>query len=502
MSAIVAISAASHRRVQRASAWLKEQNPAEEILVIAATLDAANELVRNIAKEKGAIFGWHRFTLPGLATVLAAPLLSEKKLAPLSRLGTEAMIARVVYRTKTENRLGRYEPVCETPGFSRAMAAVMAELRLARQTSNAIAAVAPDLLPLMGGYETALAQAGLVDWSDVLRVATEVAKCGAKMSRLIGLRTVLLDVSITNEAELAFLKAFGGAAPDVLATIPAADQPTLSRVCDALPCEVDLLDKGPENGNREIGIIDRLQRHLFNEDITVSQGSANCELEIFSAPGENRECIEIARRILAVARTDVPFDKIAVLLRAPKEYRAHLQEAFARAGIPAHFARGVVRPDPAGRAFYSLLKCAVEGLSARRFAEYLSLAQVPDSVANGGPPQAGPRSERWVAPDLESLPDFFAEIANKPTRSDDASTQSAGNEPAVVQDGQLRAPRRWERLLVEASVIGGRERWKRRIDGLANELRLRLAESEDTNEALIIAIEDLSAFAGYALPLI
>ncbi len=72
--------------------------------------------------------------------------------------------------------------------------------------------------------------------------------------------------------------------------------------------------------------------------------------------------------------------------------------------------------------------------------------------------------------------------------------------------GQLRAPRRWERLLVEAAVIGGRERWRRRIDGLANDLRLKLAELEDEDEARAAIVErtleDLNAFAGYALPLI
>ena len=32
--------------------------------------------------------------------------------------------------------------------------------------------------------------------------------------------------------------------------------------------------------------------------------------------------------------------------------------------------------------------------------------------------------------------------------------------------GTLRAPWRWERLLHDAAVLGGRERWKRRLDGL------------------------------------
>jgi hypothetical protein len=60
--------------------------------------------------------------------------------------------------------------------------------------------------------------------------------------------------------------------------------------------------------------------------------------------------------------------------------------------------------------------------------------------------------------------------------------------------------------IVKAAVIGGRERWRRRIDGLANDLRLKLAELADEDEAraAIVArtLEDLNAFAGYALPLI
>jgi hypothetical protein len=51
-------------------------------------------------------------------------------------------------------------------------------------------------------------------------------------------------------------------------------------------------------------------------------------------------------------------------------------------------------------------------------------------------------------------------------------------------------------------VIGGRDRWRRRIDGLANDLRLRLAEFGEGDETLSRTLEDLAAFAGYALPLI
>ena len=52
--------------------------PAEEILVLAANADAASELVRSVALEKGAAFGWHRLSLPQFAATLAAPLLAER----------------------------------------------------------------------------------------------------------------------------------------------------------------------------------------------------------------------------------------------------------------------------------------------------------------------------------------------------------------------------------------------------------------------------------------
>src|SRR6201984_497678 len=166
----VVTSAVNHRRIGRARGWLESRLVAEEVLIIGASLDAANELARKVAEEKGAAFGWHRVTLPQLAAALAAPLLAERKLVPISRLGAEAIVARVVHRLKAEARLGRYQPVGDTPGFARAIAAVIAELRLGSLTSGTISKVAPDLMRLMEAYEAGLAEADLTDWPGVLNV--------------------------------------------------------------------------------------------------------------------------------------------------------------------------------------------------------------------------------------------------------------------------------------------------------------------------------------------
>jgi ATP-dependent helicase/nuclease subunit B len=228
------------------------------------------------------------------------------------------------------------------------------------------ARVAPDLVPLTEVYEAALAEAGLTDWPGVLALATEAASGRVGVNRLVSLPMLLLDVPITSEAEFAFVDALAAAAPDILATVPAADQPTLGRMRDALHWELENLDGAAKTEDHvgTAGTLGRLQRQLFKDHTTVSQAPPDNEVQVFSAPGESRECVEIAPRVLALARNGIPLERIAVLLRSPEEYRAHLEEAFARAGIPVHFTRGAVRLDTAGRAFYSLLKCAVEGLSA------------------------------------------------------------------------------------------------------------------------------------------
>jgi ATP-dependent helicase/nuclease subunit B len=505
MRAIVVTSVAHRRRLERARTWLESRGESEELLVVGATLDGPNELARAVAQDKGVAFGWHRLSISQLAFAIASPALGARGLVPLSRLVTEAIVARLVQHLKADGRLEQYEAVADAPGFPRAITGVIAELRSARVRSDAIKGAAPDLMTIIQAYERELANGSFCDWSGVLQLATD-AIGSPNRHRLIGLPTLLLDVAIATEAELAFVTALLAAAPAALTTAPAADVATIGRFRDRLGFKVEDLDHVPVAGEHDeasTGALARLQRHLFNERDKPPKAQPDNQIEVFSAPGEGRECVEIVRRVIALARNGVPFDRIAVLLRSPEDYRAHLSEAFARANIPVHLARGAVRPDPAGRAFVALLECAAEELSARKFAEYLSLGQVPDAAPGGVAPEAKSRDDLWVTPDPEIVPTLAPENASDPAAS--AATNAAAPAPdAPVRDGQLRAPRRWERLLVEAAVIGGRDRWRRRIDGLTNELRRNLAEigGEDEMQAAALerTLDDLAAFAGYALP--
>ena len=71
-----------------------------------------------------------------------------------------------------------------------------------------------------------------------------------------------------------------------------------------------------------------------------------------------------------------------------------------------------------------------------------------------------------------------------------------------VVEGALRAPWRWERLLVDAAVIGSRARWERRLRGLGEELEKRRAEFKDDVRAAAAdrQILDLKHLGAVAMP--
>src|SRR3974390_942807 len=111
MNRIGVKSSASPTRIRRAAACLQTREPDEELLIVGAILDAANELARRVAKKKGAAFGWHRLTLPQLAFAIAAPVLAAHGLTPLRRIGADALVARFVHRMNVEGRLSHYQSV-------------------------------------------------------------------------------------------------------------------------------------------------------------------------------------------------------------------------------------------------------------------------------------------------------------------------------------------------------------------------------------------------------
>ncbi len=464
-------SAGAQARLQHAQDWLCRQGRA---LVVGASLEAASEVVRGAARRVPAAFGWQRMTPGRLAAVLASRELARRGVSPLSPLGVEAVCARVVHQLGGASALGRFQPVAQQPGLPRALSRSLQEARLAGVRPEG------DLGRLLEAYEAELLRAHLADRAEVFRLALLAGD-----HPLLGLPALLVDLPLQAPLEERLLGLLRG---EVLAVAPAADAAALSRALSVTPRQL------AETARSSLS---RVQQRLFNEGDEEAAPLGD-DVQIFSAPGESRECVEIARRIRREAEAGVPFDRQAVLLRAPSQYRALLEEAFARAGIPAFFASGTRLPDPAGRAFLALLSCAAEGLSARAFGEYLSLGEVPDAPS-GLPPRPPPPGDRWVPPDAE----LDARLPPEPEPQLDPVAPADVDAPVVA--GALRAPWRWEQLLVDAAVIGGRHRWERRLSGLRGQLEKRRqdsAEDETRAQWLESQLLDLAALRNFALPLL
>ncbi len=428
--------------------------------------------------------------------------MGRRALAPISRLGMEAIAARIVHAATAANRLDYFAPVAQTPGFARALTKTINELR----SQN----VKPpgDLAHLLTVYEAELEQRAVADLPLLLRLANEEAE--NTDHRFTRLPLLLLGVAIDSAAHEQLAATLVRRSPRVLATATTGDD-AISALERILGVKAERIDAGPASAT-----LDRVRTWLFSFEVAAQDGVRRepvpeplggarrtlCALDpppfaapdpalLFSAPGESFECVEIARRIRALAEKDTPFDRIAILLRNVDAYQPLVEEALRRAGIGHYFSRGAARPDPAGRAFLALLACAGDGCSASRFAEYLSLGQTPPLEADGSPQI---RPVQWVPADDEILATFQAPLTPEPAISEPEA-------PAP-----LDVPAGWEKLLVDAAVIGGRDRWARRLRGLRAELQTQLRDLERDDETrraqAVRRIQQLERLEHFALPLI
>ncbi|HEX6164766.1 MAG TPA: PD-(D/E)XK nuclease family protein [Vicinamibacterales bacterium] len=488
LTSIVLPSAAA--RLDAARARLAGAAP--PLLVIAATRAAADEFAFSIAHQSGATFGVTRSSVAELVARLAVPALARKGLTPSAPLSDEAVSARITHDLLTADALQYFAPVAAMPGFPRALSRTLGELRMAAIEPSRIGGhdANADLSALLERAIEERERAGAVDYPAMLATATSQLRSNPDL--LADKTIVLLDIAIGSEAEASFIKAVVATAGSVVATVPTADRATLAHLSFA--------PDAPDAAAAPAALA-RLQRYLFADD-SPPQGETDQSVVLFSAPGEGREAIEIARRLLQEARRGVPFDEMAILLRAPQTYLGVLEHALDRAGIPAWFHRGTRRPDPAGRALLALLACADEDLSARRFAEYVSLGQVPLSEAGNADLWSPPADDIVEA----VLPLDARAVDVQP--EEEAATQAARGESERDLAGTLRAPWRWEELIVEAKVMHHLDRWRKRLRGLEHEYdrRIREAGSEDPDASRVRALsrdrEQLRALRAFAEPIL
>ena len=204
--------------------FLQQLPPAAEALVIGATRGAADDFVRTIARDTGATFGLTRFSLTELAARSATAGAGAGRRAPATHAGAEAVAARAVFDSIAAGELTYFTPVASMPGFSKALARTVHELRLAgvnaAQLSGRDAATA-DIGQLLARIEEQFGLAAVDDRAALFQLATAAVASGHV--RWAELPIVLLDVPLDAAIERDFIAALIARTPAMFATVPDGD---------------------------------------------------------------------------------------------------------------------------------------------------------------------------------------------------------------------------------------------------------------------------------------
>ena len=403
--------------LERAILDLRQGDPLRPVAVVVANHLLGVWLNRSIFADTGHMaidfmlaheLAW-RVAMPGLLREGRARIPENVDLAVL--LGA---VPDAVSDADTPDYL---RTAAETAGFGPAALRTIRDLAGARLTAEPLEAAAPtsadpQRLRLMArmwkGFETSLAQAGLVDRADLYTVAAK-----ALPSASVG-SVVICGLDDPPPAEAAFLEALRRHHPFalVLEPVPETVAPRHARrekeLVGRLGTPVTARETKPENA------LQRLQQRLFLPSHSPAPRRRAHELDpsiqVLSASGESLEAVEIARLIQQAAAEGVRYQEMAVLLRGTDTYAVALASAFDRAGIDAFFVEGVPRVDPAARSLSLLLDLVGIDLDRARVMEFLTSARI-----------------RWsdlLGPDAEV------------------------------------SPSRWDRLSAEAGIVGGLDAWR------------------------------------------
>lgn len=167
--------------------------------------------VRWRARPK-ATFGLHRFSLTQFAARLAIVKLATAGVTPSSAVGAEALAVRAAYEAATRNELPYFAPVTKFPGFARATAPTLGELRasgVAAEKLEALEEAGSDHAALLERYQDQMEEVSVADRTILFQTALEEVRAGADLARH---PLLLMDVPIHSTIERAFLLELASAA--------------------------------------------------------------------------------------------------------------------------------------------------------------------------------------------------------------------------------------------------------------------------------------------------
>ena len=258
-SVIAVQSGSAALRLREARRFLEQFEAGAEVLLLGASRGAVDDLARAASLERGASFGLHRLSYTQLAARLAAMELASKDRAPATALGHEAGATRAAFEAMRDDALHYFSPVAQTPGFPKALARTLLDLRLAAVPGANLLQLprSGDLAVLLERLDALLDEAGASDRAALFEIAT--AALASPVTAWPRMPVLLLDVPFDSEIEARFLWTLAQQSPSVMITVAEGDLSTLTRL-DKRGIRIEHIEQLEQNDLTHLSALPFFQR--------------------------------------------------------------------------------------------------------------------------------------------------------------------------------------------------------------------------------------------------
>lgn len=361
-------------------------HPLDEKVLIVPSFVAGRQIGEALAGEAGAWVNLRFVTTPALAAEVLQRSGGAGAARPMTASAELALTDRLFREILAEGKLEYFGRAGASPGLAQALHRAIRELRLDGRSSAdfkperfLVARKGRELALLLGRYERALEEEGLVDLAGLLALAAR-APAPARPDPVWLLCPVDLPLSPL-EAGLVRAAADGG-------PVLVPGEPVFGLERPRSPWTSPPVSDAAEAG--------RLS-WLFDPRRTIPAGKAGeTRIEIFRALGPANECREILRRLYA---DEVPFDHAEVLAPPGSAHATVFYLLAARTNLPVTFGDGVpVSFTSPGRLFFGLAAWLADNFSSDGLCRLL---ETGDLVLPAGPSGA-PLASRTACRHLRS----------------------------------------------------------------------------------------------------
>lgn len=337
-------------------------HPLDEKIFVVPSFIVGRQVGQALAREAGSWANLRFVTLAALAQEVLERAGERAAGRPMTASARLALVDRTFRELLAEGALEYFGRAGASPGLTRTLSRAIRDLRLDGLSSAGlkperflVARKGEEIALLLGRYERAMVERGLLDEAGLMALAGCAAAAAARSPRALHLS--LADAPL-RKVEADFLRAAAG---NGLVLVPGEPVFGLSRPRHCWPPPERRVGGPAQESNR--------LSWLFapGEAPAGAPGEAPA---IFRALGTANECREILRRIYAGR---VRFDDVEVLPPpgSPHETIFHLLSV--RTGLPVTFGRGIpVSFTSPGRLFFGLADWLAEDLSVDRLGRLLA----------------------------------------------------------------------------------------------------------------------------------